>query len=278
MRRAEFIHISDIHYQRRYSPFARRLIEKTGADFTSLFRRNMAHILQRHENIDFFLISGDLVHEGTIDEYRELRELWDEICGLPVYAVPGNHDSQAFASGFLGEEPMEPGEPTDRIYCHDSGLRIIAADARGGAYGTGRLSPTQLIRLREAVSEPGDAIFMLHQTPHVSGDEEFLIWQMENPGEVYEAVRESQLLGIFAGHTHKRFYSELGCIPCYTVDSITHGIEVGEDAMTVSNQAGYHHCLYEDGKLTVRYEAIFVMPYVEVRIPYSEFGAEEGST
>jgi len=87
MNRAEFIHISDIHYQNEYSPISDRLISKTGVNFIEQFRQGMAYIQKSFQNIDFFLISGDLVHEGGAEDYRELKEMWADICDLPLYTL-----------------------------------------------------------------------------------------------------------------------------------------------------------------------------------------------
>ena len=268
MSRVEFIHISDLHYQTEYSSFARKLSAQTGGDFTEQLRRSLAHILARVPDVAFFLLSGDLVHEGTAAEYRELHRLWDEICGRPVYAVPGNHDSDACGIGFWENE-------ADCAYIHEaSGLRIIGMDSRGGEYSSGLLSEAQLEWLREQLKDERDSVLMIHHTPHISGEEEFLIWQMQNPQALYDVVCDANILGIFTGHTHRTFESMLGRIPCYTVNSVTHGIDATEERMVVSNQTGYNHCVYENGKLTVEHIDIPVEKAVEIVVLYSELGEE----
>ena len=275
MNRAEFIHISDIHYQNEYSPISDRLISKTGVNFIEQFKQGMAYIQESFQNIDFFLVSGDLVHEGGAEEYRELKEMWADICDLPVYTVPGNHDRDTYGCGFL-ETSDAP--PFDREYIHQkSGLRILAMDSRGGHYESGFLSSEQLSWLRERLSRSNDCghgrgtILLLHHTPHISGEIEFLTYQMETPQELHEVIKDSNILAIFCGHTHRHFLSTLGDIPCYTVNSITHEIHSDVYSMTLSNKTGFNHCIYEEGTITVRHICVPQDNPVEITMDYIEF-------
>ena len=273
MNRTEFIHISDIHYQNQSSPMATRLTSKTGVSFIEQFGQGMAYILNQYKEIDFFLISGDLVHESNAEEYRKLKKMWADICNLPVYTVPGNHDRDTYGYGFL-ETTDDP--PYDREYIHaKTGLRILALDSRGGKYETGFLSSGQLNWLNEKLSRDLDTIILLHHTPHISGENEYLAQQMENPRDFYEIVKGSCVIAVFSGHTHKSFFSTLGDIPCYTVNSITHEINSGMDSMTLSNKTGFNHCLYENGRLTVRHICIPQDNPVEITIDYAEFEEAE---
>ena len=271
MSRMEFLHISDVHFQKNYSPFANRLINRTGADFTQRFRENMAHILERFPALDFALLSGDVAHEGSAEEYAGFLRLWNETCDLPLYAVPGNHDTDDIAA-------LIPFAAVPRFdYVIEKGdLRIIGMDARGGQFGSGKLTEKQLAWLEEQLADGRESVLMLHQTPHISGEVEYLTWQTENPHMIYNSVKNTNLLGIFCGHTHKWFESFLGEIPCYTVDSITHGICATVEALTISNRTGFNHCVYENGRLTVTHHEIPTENIVEIIVQYDELTSEKG--
>lgn len=264
-----FFHISDIHYSHSYDAFANRLIARTGLDFTRQLEYGMAHIRQNYGLPDFFLLTGDLVHNGSEEEYGSLRSLLTELCGgAPVYAGPGNHDTDAYGPGFLQTESPPP---FDREYTDpSSGLRILAMDSRGGAYESGFLCEDQLAWLSDRLADGGGkkTILALHHTPHISGEEEFLIHQMENPQSLFEVVKDSGLLAIFCGHTHKAFASRLGDIPCYTAGSITYGVDCGMESLVLSNETGFHRCLYENGQLTVEYISIPAPGEIKLEIPY----------
>ena len=271
MGRAEFIHISDVHYQKRYSPMVDRLTARTGVGITEQFAKGMAFIRGRYPRTGFFLLSGDLVHEGAEEEYQEFQRAWIEASGgAQLYAVPGNHDRDAFGAVFAREGDAPPFDSEHR---HASGLRILAMDSRGGKHESGSLDEGQLRWLAEKLP-PGsgrDTILLLHHTPHISGEEEFLTYQMENPTELYEVVKDSGLLAIFCGHTHMAYSTRFGDIPCYTAGSITHSIECGMDSMTLGNRTGFHRCVFDNGRLDVEYVDIVPEKLAEVTIDYSEF-------
>ena len=274
MRQIRFIHISDIHFQQEYDDFAKRLNRLTKIDFTEQFKRSVAYILENYRDIDFFLFTGDLVHEKDVEDYRALEALWQEICGLPVYAVAGNHDLDDIGQIFFGAEAEPPFDYT----CKHGALRIIGMDSRGGKYGTGLIEAGQLEWLRKQLDSEensGPAILLLHHTPHTSGEEDFLLWQMENPEELEDVVKDSDIIGIFCGHAHTTFTSKLSGIPCFTVNSVTHGINSGEEAMTLSNQTGFNYCVFEGDRLTVEHVDIPQENHVELVIHYSEFGEAE---
>ena len=42
---------------------------------------------------DLVIVTGDLVDHGERDEYRETRQLMEPL-SMPVFVVPGNHDSR----------------------------------------------------------------------------------------------------------------------------------------------------------------------------------------
>lgn len=79
------------------------------------------------------MLTGDLVHEGTEEDYRYLRELIErERGGIPVIPVLGNHDfKQAFYRGYLGEERTAAIQPAmswaDTAFCTGYGPRATAA-------------------------------------------------------------------------------------------------------------------------------------------------------
>ena len=266
-----FLHFSDIHYNSVYdSPFMRRLTDRTGIDLTSQLRLGLQHMRENCPAPAFILLSGDLVHEGLAKEYRELRDIIEAAFpAVPLFAAPGNHDSGEYSEGWQADASAS---------CYyaahlPGGLRLLSLDSRGGGYGSGRIDAEQLNWLRERIDEAPEvpSILMLHHTPHISGEIDFLTWQMENARELGDALRGGNILGCFTGHTHMRYASEFNSIPCYTVCSIGYEINSLEDRFILSNQTGYNLCEYENGVLDVR--RVDIPPEggeIFVEIPYSE--------
>ncbi len=279
MQTVRFIHLSDPHYLRSYQdqPIS-RLINKTGIELTQHFRAGMQQIYDTHKAFDFILISGDLVHEGTAEEYTSFRQFLAELTGdTPVYMALGNHDRDTFWQGFLDMDEHTCGPYFYEKIHTPSGLRIIALDSRGGQYGMGRISSTQLEWLKGVLSVPNKtgSILMLHHTPFLGDGEETqehpLTYQLENARELYDVVKNSDILGIFTGHTHCRYNTCFGSIPCFTADGITFGVHTGRHSMTWDNHTGYNYCVLEQGQIEVE---PYVLPRQQVHMVeffYNEF-------
>ena len=261
-----FIHISDLHFENNYEgKFIERLSALTNMTITDQIIVGLREIVNAHENIDFVLLTGDITHHGSIDDYACLRTIIDEeLGGIPVFIALGNHDEDKFYGGYLGISSAMSNDEKRKENSHKSyyysfnfnGLRIISLDSRGGKNESGFIDREQLDWLRkelESESEKG-TILILHHTPHISGENETLSYQMENPNDLYEAIKDSDVKAIFAGHTHKAFASMLGKIPCYTVDSLSYGIDLFMDRMEINNRTGYNYCEIADtGNLAVRH-------------------------
>ena len=84
---------------------------------------------------DLIVLTGDLVHEGTVEDYQYLRQLIErERCGIPVIPVLGNHDFKScFYRGYLGEDR------TGRYNCkyEIGGYRFLVLDTATERNGCG---------------------------------------------------------------------------------------------------------------------------------------------
>ena len=268
-----FVHISDPHFNTDYSNSRiSPLNEKTGLTLTERLIAAVGHINENYPETDFFLLTGDLVYNGTVEEYAVFRALMDGLTGgRPCYVALGNHDTDSFWRGWLG---ISPGGSYNRAVVHEkSGLKIISLDSRGGPYGSGSLSRGQLDWLRYQLSEGGPSILLLHHTPHI-GDIEYLRYQMPDSRALYDTLRDLSILGIFTGHTHMRFESMFGAIPCHTAPSVTFGIVTDLVSMTLTDKTGYNYCVFSDGKLTVE-NVDLPGAGAKMRYDYNEINWEE---
>lgn len=271
-KKIKFIHISDLHYENTYDgDFILRLISLTKLSPTDMIVSALQKIIFSHKDIDFVLISGDITQEGSVEEYFALKTLIEnELNNIPVFVALGNHDTDNFFKGYLGRECPNNSYHYSTVL---SGIRIIVLDSRGGEYESGKLKKEQIEWLKKELSKPAErgSILVLHHTPHISGEEENLVYQNENSLELYNAVKESDVKAIFAGHTHKNYYTMLGNIPCYTVKSIAFGIETFMEKMEINNDTGYHYCeLDESGNISVNSISIIPEEFLKVTFMYDE--------
>jgi 3',5'-cyclic AMP phosphodiesterase CpdA len=212
----KFVQLSDTHLLRRrptpgkkvYDP---ALVTDDGTKLKAALRAAATH----PQRPDLFFLTGDLVHEGTSDDYRYLHELLDECCdGIPYYLCLGNHDRhQAFYEGFLGES-----ERTGPYFYSalQDGLRIIALDTSPkDGMAVGALPEEQLAYLRQELQAPAPkgSIVILHHPPVgnvLAGEGNLFVGLMEHISplrpELCEAIRGSDVKAVLSGHTHFTSY------------------------------------------------------------------------
>ena len=96
---------------------------------------------------DLIVLTGDLVHEGTVEDYQYLRQLIErERCGIPVIPVLGNHDFKScFYRGYLGEDR------TGRYNCkyEIGGYRFLVLDTATERNGCGSITDEQVAWLAQ---------------------------------------------------------------------------------------------------------------------------------
>ena len=98
----QIAHLSDLHILRDYngSMLDRAPLRQTVPPVNYVLAGIREAVAARP---DVIVLTGDLVHEGTEEDYRYLRELIErERGGIPVIPVLGNQDfKQAFYRGYL---------------------------------------------------------------------------------------------------------------------------------------------------------------------------------
>lgn len=194
----KFLHLSDTHIRKNFqtNPLTRRIFTKE-ENPALRFKKFLRAV--KDEDYDFALVTGDLVHEGTVTDYQEFRKIWQEnLPQLPYYFCRGSHDRQSsFASGM----DVELNEEGNYLACSDfSGLRIISLDSAQEEHHEGKILDLQLSTLKnwlEVSAEKGTLLLLHHP----------LIWEEEGiasqtPAGFKEIIASSDVLGFFVGHIH----------------------------------------------------------------------------
>ena len=247
METLRFAHISDTHLTGPgSSPFLQQVAREVRDPWENL--KDCLDQLQG-ENLDFVLLTGDLVHEGEEAEYRELKAVLEEkLPGIPLCCAMGNHDHRrAFRRGFLGQDTEDDGPYL--AYTQVKGLGIITLDSPY-LYGTeGTLPPDQLAFLQESLERMplrGNIVILHHP---VVGQQ---IWgPMKAPEEYSMLLKKGEVRGVFAGHLHCSFHGWWGGVPHYTAGSLAFGINMEAHKAVYTDQWCYHLCQMDgEGKVS----------------------------
>ena len=77
-----------------------------GLDPGARLERCIGEINDRHEDAEFCVITGDLVHDGDDDGYRELSRLLEKL-RVPTRLLLGNHDHREGFVHALADAPRD---------------------------------------------------------------------------------------------------------------------------------------------------------------------------
>lgn len=114
---------------------------------------------------DLLLASGDLSEDGSRASYQALQQLLD-LPGIPVLALPGNHDDPGLLEEFF------PGSPVDTVGVSEHGpWQIIRLNSCLPGKPEGRLSKTILAELESVLASDQNRLRLItvHHQPVIVG-------------------------------------------------------------------------------------------------------------
>lgn len=250
MRPLRFGHISDTHLLSLLSPpeGVMAKLAEAGGDQLSALKQVLDEIAA--EKPDFLIMTGDLCHEGTREDYVALRALLDEkLKGVPLLAALGNHDvRQAFRQGFLGLE--NGGDDPYFDYMEIGDIRVISVDTAFEKKLIGRIDDGQMAKLEELLSKPvrGGNIIIFHNPVCL----ELAPSGMELTPDFERLLRGGRVLGLFNGHVHRACFCTAVGVPHFTAPSLAFNIEIRGNDCVYYSRGGYSMCgMNGDGEFFV---------------------------
>jgi len=170
-------------------------------------RRTLSLVLEaalRERTFDLVLLTGDLVHDESIEGYRYLR---DELRALhiPYYCLPGNHDdlvlmSRVFDARTAGNEASTKAD----------GWNLVLLDSTVQGQDGGHLDDRQLDLLDTCLAaRPSDpTLVCLHHQPVPVGSAWMDTIALDNPEQFFVILdRHPQVRAVLWGHVHQEFSS-----------------------------------------------------------------------
>lgn len=177
---------------------------------------------------DLVLISGDLVNEGRLDQYRNLQRL---LAGLtvPVRLMCGNHDDPAhLREVFTDHDYLGATGPTDFVVDLPP-VRVVALDTHVAGIPGGDLTAGQLAWLDEQLvaAQGRSCVVAMHHPPFATG-----IGHMDEMGLAAGAItglaevvgRHPQVERVVCGHLHRSITRRFAGTIAMTVPSCAHAV------------------------------------------------------
>lgn len=251
----EFIQLTDSHVRKQY--------DHEGMDAVlgqfPIPAENVRKILRATDwaHTDFIVITGDLVHEGTCEDYRFLKNLIEEEVpsDKKVLYVLGNHDrKEAFNEAFFGKKEERPYYYVEYV----NGYRLIVLDSAVPGKESGRILPEQIEWLSGILAEPSEkgSIIFVHHPLFWCGNQLYPM-EIANSKEVLDILKGSDVFAIFSGHTHQNATNVLNGFVQYTSDSSAFSAAVvNKTEIGYTDKVGYLKAAVEGQNATVSYETL----------------------
>lgn len=176
---------------------------------------------------DAVVITGDLVCEGSTEEYERLAAL---LAGLdqPVHLGAGNHDDRDnLRRIFAATHPYLQQDGPIRYRQRVGGVEIVMLDTLQPGLHPGRIDEDSLAWLRHCLNDTETAplLLFLHHPPFVSGLTTMDGMRLENADALAPILQNARRrpLALCCGHLHRPAMASLAGIPvCAAPSSAFH--------------------------------------------------------
>lgn len=230
----QILHISDTHFLVDYTNrMEKRGGERWPAEVTAEFLHNFDFA-----GIDVVAITGDLVHEGTENDYQEFKALLGASIpdDVAVICCIGNHDDrETFRRVF------QPGAEAGPVHARLdlNGYRIIALDSTIPGSHHGELGDAEARWLESQLAElPREgAVLMWHHPMGITWRDGL---ELSDYSPQFErVVAESNVRAILTGHFHMNRSSFFAGVPQLTANPLSFGIVRQGERLWDTNRLGY---------------------------------------
>ena len=232
-------------------------------DTAACLARAIAEINGLAPQPDIIVITGDLTDHGAPEEYANLCAIL-RAAQMPVYVIPGNHDSRdALRESFAGAGYL-PEDGFLHYAVEGYAMRLVALDTHIPGEHGGMLCAERLDwldrTLADAPTEP--TLLAMHHPPFPTGIEHMDRHALRNPAEFAEVVRKHpQIERILCGHLHRtidhRFAGTIAGTAPATAHQLVLDMRPGARAEFTFEPPGYQLHYWRDGVGLVSHTAVF---------------------
>lgn len=196
-------------------------------DSNAMFVAALEHLARLDPRPDLVLLTGDLVDDGTSEEYAHARDLLAGI-GLPLLAITGNHDErEAFRAAFADHAHLPTQGPLHFAVGDHGPVRIVAVDVTvpGDHHGDFDAAAEDWLEATLAAEPQRPTLVMMHQPPFESGIACIDDYNCRG-GDRLAAVlaRHPQVERLLCGHIHRSMQLRFGGTLLLTAPSTTTAI------------------------------------------------------
>jgi Icc protein len=229
-------------------------------------RRALARVAALAPAPSAVLLSGDVADAPSYAAYEQAHELLAPL-GLPIHAIPGNHDDRQLLRARFGEgAPVGPGTPV--CFTASCGtLRLIGCDSTVPGEERGALGERQLAWLADTLDEQPTTptLLALHHPPVLSGvrSMDTIALAVDDRAALEELLeRHPQVRALTCGHLHTTMTTSFAGRPLLICPSTNSTLRLDlraddEHPFSISDQpAGFAVHALVDGRLVSHVQSI----------------------
>jgi Icc protein len=210
---------------------------------------DLKRFMDRDGPVDVVLATGDLSQDETAESYRRFADLVSKL-GVPVYAIPGNHDAPKVMNQVFGENGVRVARGAGFGAWH-----LVFLDSQIDGDVDGRLDAAELSALEDELDANADChvLVAVHHHPVRVGP-----WgrhiALLNADEMFAILdRHDNARAVLWGHVHQAFDDTRGPLRLLATPSTCFPVRRTDDgAYHVDPPAGGYRLgtLHADGTIT----------------------------
>ncbi len=208
---------------------------------------------------DLILMTGDLVHDETIEGYQRLCRQMQQF-GVPVYCLPGNHDE----GRLIGEQLNNGFVHTRRAAHHDDWLFVFLDSSIPGS-AAGNLSDDEMLALEERINgnDAQHILVCVHHNPLPVGSTWLDTMTIRN-GDSFARLcqHHPKVRGILFGHIHQDYLHQVKDLQLIGSPSTCIQFKVGSHDFSLEALApGFRILeLFDDGRIETQVIRLDTVP------------------
>lgn len=236
-------------------------------DTAAYLARAVAALNALEPRPDIVVVTGDLCDHGTVAEYENLAPLLAPL-RMPVFLIPGNHDSRDGMRALFGGAGYLPASGFLQYAVEDFALRIVALDTLIAGEHGGALCDERLRWLDETLAAaPGrPTVVIMHHPPFATGITYMDGHGFREPQRLAAVIaRHPQVERIACGHLHRsidrRFAGTVAGTAPGTAHQIRLDLRPGMRLHFRFEPPGYQLHLWEGGSLVTHTAVLGDFPH-----------------
>ena len=212
--------------------FANRDDALRGTVTYSTLQDVLAHIRSSGWPAELVALTGDLVQDDSEGAYTHIAALFGAL-GLPVLAIPGNHDIRPLMKSTLRSPAFD--------YCgtvRRGDWLIVGLDSCIDASAAGHVSSAELDRLRSviAATDAPHVLVCLHHPPLPVGSRWLDSVGLDNGAEFLDVAAETgRVRAVLFGHVHQAFEAAHASFQVIGTPSTCRQFKVGSDEFALDD-------------------------------------------